>query len=273
MNISAIQTFLAVTRIRNLNRAAEELNVTQSTVTARLDRLEGALGVKLLNRARTGATLTKAGYAFLEQAEVISRSWQTARARAGLPRGVTQLFSFVCDPSLWSGLGKTWVEEARRAHAGLAVEVWSGLTADARRWLGSGMSDAALLPEPLVAEAFESRIFAEDRLVQVATRQREVVRWDPEYVFVDYGPAFRAQHAEAWPGDETAALSFSNPDWALAHLLAEGGSAYLPERMVAGAVADGRLYHVEGATAFSRASFLSWRKASQAAFDWLPATT
>ena len=48
MNITAIQAFLTVVRSGNLNRAAEQLNVTQSAVTTRLDTLEQALGAKLL---------------------------------------------------------------------------------------------------------------------------------------------------------------------------------------------------------------------------------
>ncbi|MEX0304043.1 MAG: LysR family transcriptional regulator, partial [Leisingera sp.] len=63
MNISAIQTFLSVVRTRNLNRAAEELNITQSAVSARLDTLDQALGARLLIRSRKGATLTKEGFA------------------------------------------------------------------------------------------------------------------------------------------------------------------------------------------------------------------
>ncbi|WP_139837705.1 LysR family transcriptional regulator [Roseovarius litorisediminis] len=269
MNIAAIQTFLAVVRTRNLNRAAEELNVTQSAVTARLDTLEQSLGAKLLIRSRKGAMLTKAGYAFLESAEVIANTWQNARARTSLPQGVTRLFSFVCDPSLWSGLGETWVAELRATHPETATEIWSGLTPDAQRWLQSGLSDAALLPEPLTGPDFDSREFAADQLVQVATRPRAAMRWDPDYIFVDYGPAFRTQHAQAWPGDDTAALSFSNPDWALSHLMAQGGSAYLPKRMIETRLSTGTLHLVKGAASFTRRTFLTWRKASETVFPWL----
>ena len=70
MNIAALQTFLAVVQIGNLNKAAEQLNVTQSTVTTRLDTLEETLGQRLLVRSRRGAELTKAGFVFLRHAEV-----------------------------------------------------------------------------------------------------------------------------------------------------------------------------------------------------------
>jgi DNA-binding transcriptional LysR family regulator len=269
MNIAAIQTFLAVVRSRNLNRAAAELNVTQSAVTARLDALEQALGARLMIRSRKGAQLTKAGYAFLEQAELIVRTWDRARAQAGLPTGVTRLFSLVCQPGLWQGLGAPWVAAIRRDHPGTALDIWAGLANDARDWLSSGVSDAALLTEPLAGAGLDSRPFATDELLQVSSRPRAAGDWDPAYVFVDYGPAFRITHAAAWPGDETAATSFSTPDWALAHLLAEGGTAYLPLRLVAPFLTGGQLHEVAGAERVALRSFLTWRKASEDSFAWL----
>lgn len=271
MNIAAIQTFLAVVRTGNLNRAAAALNVTQSAVTARLDSLEAALGATLLNRSRKGATLTKAGYAFLDRAEVIVSAWDGARALVGLPSGVTRLFSLVCAPGLWHGLADDWLASVRAAHPGTAVETWAGLETDARRWLQSGLSDAALLPQPLAGAEFDSRLFGTDRLVQVSTHTADASPRDPDYVFVDYGPTFRTQHAKAWPGDTTAAISFSNPDWALAHLLAHGGSAYLPDRLARADIAAGRLIAVPETPAVDQPVYLSWLKAGTGAFPWLAA--
>ena len=267
MNIAAIQTFLAVVRCRNLNRAAEQLNVTQSAVTARLDTLEQALGAQLLVRSRKGATLTKAGFAFLEQAEVIARTWDNARARANLPRGVTRLFSFVCDPGLWPGLGQRWIDAIRAHHPETAIEIWAGLARDAETWLQSGMSDAALLPEPVIGAGIEHREFASDRLILVTTDPD--TPWQRHHIHVDYGPLLRARHAEDWPTDDTAALAFSTPDWALDHIRREGGAAYLPHRIVEGDLATGHLHPVPGAVAFDRRLVLSWRKASADNFGFL----
>jgi DNA-binding transcriptional LysR family regulator len=89
MNLAALETFLAVVDAGNLNKAAERLNVTQSTVTARLDALDDALddalGQKLLVRSRKGAQLTKAGFAFQRHAELIVRTWEQGQKAVGLP--------------------------------------------------------------------------------------------------------------------------------------------------------------------------------------------
>ncbi|WP_164660100.1 LysR family transcriptional regulator [Tropicibacter sp. Alg240-R139] len=269
MNITTIQTFLAVVRTRNLNRAAEEMHITQSAVSARLDGLEQALGAQLLIRSRKGATLTKEGFAFLEQARVIARSWDNARARISPPHGVTTVFSLVCDPGLWTGLGQTWTNKLCARHPDIALEVWTAQLGDAQSWLQSGMSDAALLTEPLTGPNLDSQSFAKCELIQVSTRPRKAVEWHPDYIYVDYGAAFRAQHAETWPSDETASVSFSNPDWALSHLLAHGGSAYLPEPMVTKLLLNGTLHRVGNAIPFHRHSHLSWRTDREARFPWL----
>ena len=269
MNIAAIQTFLCVVRTHNLNLAAAELSVTQSAVTARLDALEQTLGQKLLLRSRKGATLTKAGFAFLDQAEVISQGWETAKSLAKLPEGLTGLFSFCCDPALWQGLGQTWINDTEKHNPDFAIEVWSGETTTAMKWLQSGLCDVALLTQPLLGEEINSREFSKERLLLVSTQPREAMTWDPAYVYVDYGSTVRRQHAIAWPGDETARMTFSNPEWALGYLLDQGGSAYLPQRLVNPFIASSQLFRVETVVEFERNTYLSWRRHSESAFPWL----
>ena len=53
--------FEAVARAGGMTQAAKELNTVQSNVTARLQRLERELGVKLFRRHSRGVTLTDAG--------------------------------------------------------------------------------------------------------------------------------------------------------------------------------------------------------------------
>jgi DNA-binding transcriptional LysR family regulator len=269
LNIAAIQTFLCVVRTHNLNVAAVELNVTQSAVTARLDTLEQTLGQKLLFRSRKGASLTKAGFAFLDQAEIISQSWETAKSLAKLREGLTGLFSFCCDPTLWQGLGQTWIEDTEKQNPDFAIEVWSGETTTAMQWLQSGLCDVALLTEPLLGEEINSREFSKEKFLLVSTQLREAMAWDLAYVYVDYGSAVRRQHAIAWPGDETARMTFSNPEWALDYLLTQGGSAYLPQRLAGPLIASGQLFYVEAVVEFERATYLSWRRAVEPSFPWL----
>ncbi|MEM8689010.1 MAG: LysR family transcriptional regulator [Pseudomonadota bacterium] len=269
MNIAAFQTFLAVVETGNLSKAAEQLNVTQSTVTTRLDVLEETLGQKLLVRSRRGAELTKAGFAFQRHAELMVQAWDQARKTVGLPRGFSGLFSFGCHYDLWEGAGALWLDQIRRNHPDLALETWAGDLDELTRWLGSGLVDAALSAEPIMGADLIARELMKDRLVQVSTERRPVQEWHPDYVYVDLGPEFRRQHTLAWPGDETAHMTFSSSRWALDYLLEQGGSAYLPQRLSEPHVRAARLFPVVGSPEFTRPLFLVWRKESAAIYPWV----
>lgn len=68
MRLEDVQTFLRIVATKTLGQAAEELHLTQSTVSKRLQRLEGDVGAKLLERHKGVRTvsLTRAGIAFVE---------------------------------------------------------------------------------------------------------------------------------------------------------------------------------------------------------------
>ena len=169
MNLAGLQTFLAVVRTGNLNKAAEQLNVTQSTVTARLDQLEAELGQQLLVRARRGAQLTKAGFSFQRHAELMARTWDQAVKAVGLPKGFSGLFSLACQGDLWEGAVDRWVSGLQAREPALALEVWPGDLSDIRRWLGSGLVDAAFTLEPVAGDGLATREAKRERLVQVAS--------------------------------------------------------------------------------------------------------
>lgn len=268
MNLANLQTFLVVVQMGNLNKAAERLNITQSTVTARLDALEDFLGQRLLVRARRGTQLTKAGLAFQRHAELIVQTWDLARKRVGLPKGFSGLFSFACIHDLWEGLGARMVDELLEERPALAVEAWQGEPGEIHRWLSSGLVDAALTSEPLAGPGLAFARIGYDRLVQVANVRRALMAWDPTYIFVDLGAEFRRAHALAWPVDDTPRISFASSRWALDHLLARGGSAYLPWRMVEPHMEE-RLFLVEDAPEFERPLHLVWREAALDNHPWV----
>jgi DNA-binding transcriptional LysR family regulator len=61
MNWDDLRIFLAVARIGSLSGAARNLDVQHSTVSRRLQHLESSLGVRLLDKKRSGYELTPAG--------------------------------------------------------------------------------------------------------------------------------------------------------------------------------------------------------------------
>src|SRR5579862_6318383 len=68
MELYPLQVFLAIANERSFSRAAEKLGRTQPAVSLALQRLELALGEKLIDRSAKDLVLTDAGHAVLEYA-------------------------------------------------------------------------------------------------------------------------------------------------------------------------------------------------------------
>jgi len=269
MNLTTLRTFLAVVQTGNLNKAADLMNVTQSTITARLDALDTELGQALLVRSRKGAQLTKAGFAFQRHAELMVRTWEQGRKAVGLPSGFSGMVSLAAHIELWTGLGERWIDLAQALHKDVAFEAWPGDHAEISRWLNSGLVDAAITLQPVTGDDVSSCELNRDRLVQVSSEPRTAMEWDDNYIFVDLGADFRRQHSLAWPIDNTARTAFGSSGWALDYLLRKGGSAYLPWRMCAPHIEAGRLHGVQDVPEFSRAVYFNWRRASAQENPWL----
>jgi DNA-binding transcriptional LysR family regulator len=82
-----VECFLAVARLGNVSRAAEEMYLTQPTLTARLKGLEEEVGDQLFVRTSRGMRLTEAGREFLPYAERMVGGFEEARRRLAELRG------------------------------------------------------------------------------------------------------------------------------------------------------------------------------------------
>ncbi|WP_299209395.1 LysR family transcriptional regulator [uncultured Tateyamaria sp.] len=268
MNLQALRTFLAIVETGSLVRASERLNVTQSTVTARLKTLEDDLGQTLLIRNKSGATLTAAGLSLHRYADTIVKLWQQARQETALPDGMSGVCNLACEFDLWLGLGDRRAQTLMDQFPDLGISIWLGSQSDVMKWLDEGKSDLAFTYRSACPSAHEQMTLKPDELVLVSTDPNGPVRFDPKYVLVDAGEAFGREHAIHYADAGTARISFGNASIAQEHILRNGGSAYLPWRSVEGLVEEGRLFRLPDAPAFSRAVFLTHNRRLKDSTTW-----
>ncbi len=83
LDLTAVESFIAVTELRHFGRAADRLGVSASALTKRIQRLEAAVGVPLIERDTGGyAGLTPAGRRFVQFAPQLVHAAQAARSAA-----------------------------------------------------------------------------------------------------------------------------------------------------------------------------------------------
>ena len=267
MNQQNIRTFLAIIETRNLNHAARKLNVTQSTVSARLNSLEDELGQALFHRKKSGAELTSAGFKFERYATLMTDLWRQAIQETALPSEVNYVCNFGCHPELWSCLAHNLFQQVHLNQPNAALSIWQGEQDTLTRWLSSGLIDVAICYSPSLQENWTAKILYHDKLVLVSTVNRKLTRWDPTYIYVDYGEEFRRDHATAYPDGDTPMKVFNSAQWALDYLLENGGSAYLPERLIKPQLKSKSLYRVNKAVEFNRNIYLILNNSSTS--SWL----
>lgn len=255
MNLEELRTYLAVLETGSMVAASRRLNVTQSTVTARLNGLEAELGQRLLHRHKSGTEPTSAGFKFRRYAELMVQLWRQARYEVSLPKGFEGVCNIGLEYDLWPDVGRRFLDYVRENCPAVAIAAWPGEQQQIDRWLNIGLIDLAFCYRPQSGENFASRLLFDDELLLVSSRETAVPELDSSYVYVDHGDEFRRQHAEAFPGETTSGITIAASDWALDRLLREGGSGYLPCRHAKDMLASGQLHVVAGAPVFRRSVY------------------
>jgi DNA-binding transcriptional LysR family regulator len=250
VDITLARTFLEIVAAGSFVRAAETLHVTQTAVSARVRTLEEQLGTTLFVRNKAGATLTPAGEQFTRYASMLVQVWERARHQVALPPGRESVMTIGCEISLWDPLLLDWLLWMRTSAPHLALRTEVGFPADLIDRVASGTLDVAVVYAPQQRPGLRIELLLEEKLVLVTTRKRGQ-KLDPEdYVYVDWGPEFAAQHALAFPEMGHAGVSAGLGPLGREYVLAAGGSGYFRLAVVRKHLESGKLRRVRGAPEF-----------------------
>ncbi|MEU4264417.1 LysR substrate-binding domain-containing protein [Streptomyces sp. NPDC025273] len=152
MHFQQLTYFVAVAEARHFTRAAEEVHVSQPSLSQQIKALENELGAELFSRARGNIALTDAGEALLPLARRILADADTARHEVQelvqLRRGRIRLGA---TPSVCTGLLPDVLRAFHDLHPGVQLLIEEGGSHDLVRELARGALDLALLVLPLPA--------------------------------------------------------------------------------------------------------------------------
>ena len=255
MDINLVRTFLAIAEVGNFVRAAEQLNVTQSTVSARIKLLEDLLGRPVFRRSKAGAAITPAGARFRPFAEKLVQTWEHARQEVGLPTDFAHILTVGAEFTLWERLLVRWIPWIRNAIPDVAIRTDVGSSDYLMRQLIDGLLDVAVTYTPQHRTGLVIEPLMEEELVLVST-ERDAGRPGSEtYIYVDWGPEFRLEHTRAFPERGSPVIAVSYGPLALQHMLQNGGCAYLPLRLVRPLIDRARLFVRTDLPSFRRPSY------------------
>ena len=258
MDTELARTFLAVIANGSFVAASQRLHVTQSTVSTRIQRLEEILGTELFVRNKAGTALTPAGKRFQRHAALLTRTVEQARQEIGVATGFRASLTIGGRIGLWEDLLARWLPIFGKLAPGVAVRALVGFEEDLMQALIEGRADVGVMYTPHARPGLRVEPVLEERLVLVSTHADPGPEPGHDYIYVDWGPEFFAQHSLAFPNFPGAALTV-NVGWlGMLQILQYGGSGYFPARLLIEHEAAGRVHRVPAAPEFRLPAYLCY---------------
>ena len=207
MTLEQLRIFIAVAEREHVTRAARDLNLTQSAVSAAVSALENRYAIKLFNRVGRRIELTQDGRLFLTEARAVmvrSAAAETVLADlAGLKRGALAIAASQTVANYWL---PPLMHRYRAAHPGIALSLSIGNTETVAAAVRDGAADLGFIEDRVDDPALSMTPVADDELVlttgaaQAPARRRPLTAnelRDMRWVFRERGSGTRAIFEEA----------------------------------------------------------------------------
>ncbi|WP_417424466.1 LysR family transcriptional regulator [Hoeflea sp.] len=258
MQIEQLETFLDLMETNSFNRTAERLNLTQSTVSARIHALETSLGRKLFTRSRAGTQPTPAGFRLLDHARSLRHQWTQARRSVQSTGNFALSMRIGIQHDLVSNHIADWVTGFRRVLPDASFYIEHDFSNQMSIDLLAGELDLSILFTPKNLPDLHHELIGEVGYRMISSHANCIKEIVPEsYIFTNFSPAFDRVHRPVVAGLDEAPLSSGQNITVCGLLSSLGGTAYVLEDSAIEMVASGAFYYVDDAPRIPQAVYLA----------------
>lgn len=150
MELRVLNYFLAIAREENFTRAAQQLHVTQPTLSRQIADLEQELGVKLFIRSNHNIVLTEDGMILKRRAqEILSLADKTKRDFLQKEEGLSGTISIGSGEFRSTEYLAKIIAKFREKYPNVKYEIYSGNAQNIRDHIERGFLDIGLMSEPI----------------------------------------------------------------------------------------------------------------------------
>lgn len=123
MDLISMETFVALCRHKSFTKAAEQMYVTQPTISKRISALEIELGVQLLDRTTTRVVLTTAGQILFERCEqLLQLRYDTEKCMSEMRGGIKQVLRIATPPDSIIRVVGPAIQQMGRMHPDIELQ-------------------------------------------------------------------------------------------------------------------------------------------------------
>ncbi|MFM2351010.1 MAG: hypothetical protein RIR95_673 [Pseudomonadota bacterium] len=246
MQIELLDTFLDLVESRSFHRTAEQLGLTQSTVSARVQALEAALGARLFSRSRAGTALTTEGLRFETHARLMRQEWNEARRAVASSGEAALTLRLGIQQDIAAAFVGALVADLRQEFPQTAFYIEPDYSAQMCADLSSGAQDFALMfsPKQHPDLYFASVGDIPYRLISTDAKTRQQINL-ATYIMGHFSPAFEQTHRRLLPELVGVPLSVGQSSTISTLLQSLGGTGFVMAAQASRMVASGGFNYVD----------------------------
>lgn len=265
MDVKVFKTFLEVANTRHFGRAADNLYITQAAVSARIKQLEEFLDAQLFQRQKNNISLTSAGERLIPYATTMVRAIQQVKDDISLIDSRLLQLSISATPNVWDAYFQNYLTVVDDAFPNLAIRAEMQGIRQLHASIMDNTLDMALTFDPFLTNEVCSQQIAQISLVLVTTQAQMSAEeaMAEKYVYVDWGSQFASEHDAKYGKSFVPKLITSTGRIALDFILAQGGTAYLPNSLAIPFIESGELFRVKGKHTMKRSIYAVYQKHSR----------
>lgn len=145
IDFDGVQAFVLIAELGGFNKAAQQLHITQTALTRRIQKLEAYLGLKLLDRTTRRVDLTAVGREFLPQARNIVHEMTAAVERLkDMSQHARGNFTLACIPSMTSHVLPELIGRYASAYPDNHIRLLDGASSEVRAAVLNGQAELGI---------------------------------------------------------------------------------------------------------------------------------
>ncbi|WP_110427527.1 LysR family transcriptional regulator [Glaciecola sp. KUL10] len=229
MDLRFLTTFLEVAKTRHFGKAAENLYLTQSAVSARIKLIEEYFNTSLFFRNRHSIQLTSAGEKLIPFAESMTHTLNLARE--ALNEDEVSYLVCAASPNASELYLKHAINQFNAHFYDLSLRVEILNTEQLSRQLHERIIDIAFTTEVIKAEDVDHKCLMTDSLALYSSETDQLEQAFENYVHIDWGSKLNDRLLKQFPQVKKAKLKTSAISIAKDQIEYTGGSVFLTQAL------------------------------------------
>jgi LysR family transcriptional regulator, flagellar master operon regulator len=258
MDDELLKTFLEIHKTRHFGRAAENLFITQSAVSARIRQLEQEMGVQLFTRDRNNIRPTLAGEKLVEHAEKILNDWNQVKIDIVVTGEDKIPLTIGGVSSLWDIYLNQWLIKFTENNKNTVLNC-QVLSSDAiNQKIINHTLDFGFTYSPPENDIVTILKTIPIKFIMVSSKKGLSVEEaiGENYIYVDWGTSFSEEHNKYFKNSPPPLMRIDIGRIAKNYIKKKSGTAYLPERIVKRDIENELLFKVADAPEIKRNAYI-----------------